>query len=75
MEKPECYKAPRRVQLIYKLKISIYGLKQASRQWYLKFDEVITSFDFKENVVNQCIYLKIRKNKIEFIVIYVDAQC
>jgi hypothetical protein len=28
---------------------SIYGLKQVSRQWYLKFDETIRSFDFKEN--------------------------
>jgi hypothetical protein len=28
---------------------SIYGLKQASRQWYLKFNETIRSFGFKEN--------------------------
>ena len=31
------------------LKKSIYGLKQASRQWYLKFDETIRKFGFKEN--------------------------
>jgi hypothetical protein len=31
------------------LRKSIYGLKQASRQWYLKFDETIRSFGFKEN--------------------------
>jgi hypothetical protein len=28
---------------------SIYRLKQASRQWYLKFDETIRKFGFKEN--------------------------
>jgi hypothetical protein len=27
---------------------SIYGLKQASRQWYLQFDETIRSFSFKK---------------------------
>ena len=30
------------------LKKSIYGLKQVFRQWYLKFDETIRKFGFKE---------------------------
>jgi hypothetical protein len=38
------------------LKKSIYGLKQASRQWYLNFDETIRSFGFKENEEDNCIY-------------------
>ncbi|XP_042958070.1 secreted RxLR effector protein 161-like [Carya illinoinensis] len=44
--------------IICRLKKSIYGLKQASRQWYLKFNDTITAFGFKENIIDRCIYLK-----------------
>lgn len=50
---------------------SIYGLKQASRQWYLKFHEVRMTFGFKENSVDQCIYLKVSGSKFLFLVLYV----
>ena len=55
-----------------KLKKSIYGLKQASRQWYLKFDEVIRRFGFKENAVDNCIYVKFKGSKFTILVLYVD---
>ena len=42
--------------LVSRLNKSIYGLKQASRQWYLKFHKVITLFSFEENVTDHCIY-------------------
>ena len=48
------------------------GLKQASRQWYLKFNEVIFGFDFKKNVADQCIYHKFKGSKFIFLVVYVD---
>lgn len=38
-----------------RLNKSLYSFKQASIQWFLKFNEVVTSFGFKENVVEQCI--------------------
>ncbi|PKI75041.1 hypothetical protein CRG98_004515 [Punica granatum] len=57
---------------VCRLKKSIYGLKQASRQWYLKFHKVITSFGFSENLVDQCIYLKVSGSKFIFLVLYVD---
>jgi hypothetical protein len=31
------------------LRRSIYGLKQASKQWYIKFDQTIRKFGFEEN--------------------------
>jgi hypothetical protein len=58
--------------MVCKLKKSIYGLKQASRQWYLKFNDIITSFGFKENTVDQCIYLKVSGSKFIFLILYVD---
>ena len=54
------------------LKNSIYGHKQASRQWYIKFDEVIIRNGFKENVVNRCIYIKVSGSSFIFLVLYVD---
>jgi hypothetical protein len=54
------------------LRKSIYGLKQASRQWYLKFDETIRSFGFKEDEEDNCIYAKFRSGKFIFLILYVD---
>jgi hypothetical protein len=51
---------------------SIYGLKQASRQWYLKFDETIRSFGFKENEEDTCIYAKFRSRIFIFLILYID---
>ena len=55
-----------------RLKKSIYGLKQASRQWYLKFDQTIKNFGFKENVEDNCIYTKFKNGKFIFLILYVD---
>jgi hypothetical protein len=54
---------------------SIYGLKQASRQWYLKFDETIRSFGFKENEEDNYIYAKFRSRKFISLILYVDDIC
>jgi hypothetical protein len=54
------------------LKKFIYGLKQASRQWYLKFDEVIKKFGFIENQVNNCICIKTKGSMFIILVLYVD---
>jgi hypothetical protein len=55
-----------------RLKKSIYGLKQASRQWYLKFNETIKRFGFKENIEDNCVYAKFKSGKYIFLILYVD---
>ncbi|KAK6149332.1 hypothetical protein DH2020_016857 [Rehmannia glutinosa] len=72
MKQPEGFSSSKGEQLVCKLNKSIYGLKQASRQWYFKFHEVITSFVFEENIMDECIYRKVNGSKICFLVLYVD---
>lgn len=72
MDQPEGFSTEGESQMVCKLKKSIYGLKQASRQWYIKFNTIITSFGFKENTVDRCIYQKISGSKFLFLVMYVN---
>ena len=51
--KPEGFHVGSNDKLICKMK----------RQWYLKFDEMVTYLGFVENKVDQCIYLKVSGRK------------
>ena len=66
MDQSEGFSMEGKDHMVCKRKKSIYGLKQASRQWYLKFSDMITSFDFHENIVIRCIYQKISGSKFFF---------
>jgi len=59
MTQPKGFYSNNGAHLVCKLKKSIYGLKQASCQWYLKFHNVILSFSFFENNMDQYIYHKV----------------
>jgi Reverse transcriptase (RNA-dependent DNA polymerase) len=72
IDQPEGFSVEGKEQLVCKLKKSIYGLKQASQQWYIKFNTIITSFIFKKNTVDHCIYQKISGSKFIYLVLYVD---
>ncbi|KAI3796687.1 hypothetical protein L1987_39366 [Smallanthus sonchifolius] len=72
MKQPEGFQPEGQEHLVCKLKKSIYGLKQASRQWYLKFDEVMKKQSFLKNQVDQCTYLKMSGSNFSILVLYVD---
>jgi hypothetical protein len=72
MAQPEGFAVEGKEHMGCKLKKPLYGLKQASRQWYIKFDEVIRSFGFTENKVDNCIYVKFKGKDFTILVLYVD---
>jgi hypothetical protein len=72
MTQPKDFAVKEKEHMRCHLRKSIYGLKQASRQRYLKFDETIRSFDFKENEEDNCIYAKFRNGKFIFLILYMD---
>jgi len=49
---------PEKEQLVCKIKKSLYDLKQALRQWYLKFDRFMVSSGFKRLQANHYCYSK-----------------
>ena len=61
-------------KMVCKLKKSIYGLKQASHQWYYKFHQVIISSGFEINMVDDSINHKFSRSKHIYLVLYVDDK-
>ena len=57
---------------VCKLQISIYGLKQASRSWNIRFDKTIKEFSFSQNLDEPCVYKKTSGSAIIFQLLYVD---
>ena len=72
MDQPEGFSIEGKEHMVCKLKKSIYGLKPSSQQWYLKLNDIITSFGFKENIVDRCIYLNFSGSKFIILILYVD---
>ena len=38
----------------------------------MKFDQIVISYGFKKNIVDQCIYMKVSRSNYIFLVLYVD---
>ena len=55
-----------------KLLKSIYGLKQASHSWNIRFDHAIKLCGFDQNLDEPCVYKKANGNVVVFLVQYVD---
>ena len=72
MMQPEGFVDPTNAGKICKLQKSIYGLKQASRSWNIRFDEVVKGFGFVKNEEEACAYNKESGSSVTFLILYVD---
>uniref|UniRef100_A0A2N9I383 Reverse transcriptase Ty1/copia-type domain-containing protein n=1 Tax=Fagus sylvatica TaxID=28930 RepID=A0A2N9I383_FAGSY len=72
MAQPAGFEVQGHERKVCRLKRSIYGLKQSSRQWYLRFHDSITSFGFEMIEEDHCVYLKRSKRSILILSLYVD---
>ena len=57
---------------VCKLHKSIYGLKQASRQWNITFTEAIISFGFTQSRCDYSLFTRGSKDSLVVILLYVD---
>ncbi|GJR13726.1 retrovirus-related pol polyprotein from transposon TNT 1-94 [Tanacetum coccineum] len=72
MVQPEGFVDPKHPKKVCKLQRSIYGLKQASRNWNKRFDVEIKKIGFTQNLDESCIYLKASGSNVAFLIFYVD---
>ena len=50
----------------------LYGLKQPSKQWHEKIDNVMLSHGFKINECDKCVYVKDNEQGYVIVCLYVD---
>jgi hypothetical protein len=72
MDQPKGFVLPGNEHKVFKLLKSLYGLRQAPRQWHIKFDQCLLSNDFKTNESDKCIYYKSFDDAHVIICFYVD---
>ena len=72
MMQPEGFIEKGQVEKVCKLQKSIYGLKQASRSWNIRFDQAVKGFGFIQNLDEPCVYKRIKGDKLVFLILYVD---
>ena len=74
MEQSKSFFRPRKVGKVCRLVRSLYDLKQASKQWHEKFDNVILSNCFKINKCDKSVYVKDTNEWYVILCFYVDGM-
>ncbi|XP_020876468.1 uncharacterized protein LOC110227224 [Arabidopsis lyrata subsp. lyrata] len=57
---------------VCRLKKSLYGLKQASKQWFIKFSTTLTALGFEQSYCDHTCFFKITNVVFLCVLVYVD---
>ena len=73
MEQPEGYRAGgSEAHYVWKLRKSLYGLKQAGRAWNKKMDAALIDMGFRPTRSDSCVYVKRHDDTVMFLLVYFD---
>lgn len=72
MEQPTLFVRKGQEDKVCKLQKSLYGLKQAGREWYRKLNKYMISINFIKSEINPCVYVDNSNGSDVIIIIYVD---
>ncbi|KAL9249371.1 Retrovirus-related Pol polyprotein from transposon TNT 1-94-like protein [Drosera capensis] len=68
----EGYQIAGKENLVCKLTKSLYGVKQAPRQWYLKFENFMSRSGYKKSDMDPCCYTRHFDSSYIILLLYVD---
>ncbi|CAM8898856.1 unnamed protein product [Rhodiola kirilowii] len=69
---PGFYKKEKTMGKVCRLMKSLYGLKQASRQWFAKFSEALAEFGFINSLNDYSLFTLQRNGQFIILLVYVD---
>lgn len=72
MDQPIGFEVKGKEHKVCRLKHSIYGFKELSRQWYFRFHQTITLIAFEMLDEDHCVYVKKTENNFPILSLYVD---
>jgi hypothetical protein len=72
MKQPKGFVVEGKKELVWKLKNSLYGLKESPRMWYQNFDTYMLGLGFTRSEEDHCVYFKLIGDHLIYLVLYVD---
>ena len=57
---------------VYRLKKSLYGLKQSPREWFGRFSATMKEFGYKQSNSDHTLFIKHNEGRVTALIMYVD---